>query len=125
MEKEHLIIIAILGVILYMCMNKSEGFSYRNDPQNCGPDGCEARIRTRQIGGPCGEKGCDDPPPTAYIRYEKPGGPGLRIHSNMNIMGSQHIKSHIRNDRRNNMMSSMMYGYQNGDPQDCGPDGCA
>jgi hypothetical protein len=26
----------------------------------------------------------------------------------MNIMGSQHVKSHIRADRRNNMLYSMM-----------------
>ena len=45
--------------------------------------------------------------------------------NDMNIMGSQYITGHIRNDRRNNMMNSMMYGYQACDPavnpQDCPP----
>ena len=54
MEKEHLIIIAILAVILYMCMKKTEGFY--------------GQVETN--------------PPTLFaqnIRYEKPGGPGLNI----------------------------------------------
>jgi hypothetical protein len=111
MEKEHLIIIAILGVILYMCMNKSEGFNYQ-------------------------QGGIGDYKDTQRIRYEKPGpdlhiryqsgtlstNPNARI-SNMNIMGSQYVTGHIRRDRRNNMMNSMLYGYQNDcatDPAQCG-----
>ena len=117
MEKEHLIIIAILGVILYMCMNKSEGFNY-------------------QLGGPCGDGGCgqriryhiDPPGPVNHIRYQSgtlSTNPNARLRSSMNIMGSQHVRNHIRSDRRNNMMNSMMYGYQptcdpNVNPQDCG-----
>ena len=112
MEKEHLIIIAILGVILYMCMNKSEGFNYQVDPP-----GPVNRIRYQ----------VDPPGPVAHIRYQSgtlSTNPNARI-SSMNIMGSQHVRNHIRSDRRNNMMNSMMYGYQACDPavnpQDCPP----
>ncbi len=105
MEKEHLIIIVILGVILYMCMNKSEGFSYRYADIDFPPQG-------------------PPPPQPQRIRYEEKGGgiPGFRVRSSMNIMGSQHVRNHIRSDRRNNMMNSMMYGTNEGG--DCNPYGC-
>ncbi len=124
MEKEHLIIIAILGVILYMCMNKSEGFNY----QQGGIGDYKPQHIRYQMGGPCGDGGC-----TQRIRYENEeppktltNNPNARLRSSMNIMGSQHVRNHIRSDRRNNMMNSMMYGYQptcdpNVNPQDCGP----
>ncbi len=104
MEKEHLIIIVILGVILYMCMNKSEGFSYRYADIDFPPQGPPP-----------------PPPQPQRVRYEEKGGgiPGLRVRSSMNIMGSQHVKNHIRSDRRNNMMNSMMYGTPEGGP--CNP----
>ena len=100
MEKEHLIIIAILAVILYMCMNKSEKFYGLTEEE--GKQGTLFAQRLRY--GPI--------PP-------HDGGFAQRIRRNdMNIMGSQYITGHIRNDRRNNMMNSMMYGCD--DPQNCG-----
>jgi hypothetical protein len=36
-----------------------------------------------------------------------------------NIMGSQYISNHIRRDRRNNMLNSMMRGCDGSSPQDC------
>ena len=131
MEKEHLIIIAILAVILYMCMKKSEGF-YGNAP-GTEAVGFAQNIRYSPMPGP-------DPTQFAQnIRRgdaytcvktgdgqemcKKQGGNDAfaqRVRRNdMNIMGSQYITGHIRNDRRNNMMNSMMYGYQC-EGADCG-----
>jgi hypothetical protein len=119
MEKEHLIIIAILGVILYMCMNKSEGF-YVDMPvnipehiryQNDMPVNIPQRIRYQ------------DAPLTLSQNPDNQPITMNRIRSNMNIMGSQYVTGHIRRDRRNNMMNSMLYGYQNDcatDPAQCG-----
>ena len=132
MEKEHLIIIAILAVILYMCMNKSEKFygdtlsnqgfaqNIRYEKpigeqfaQNIRRGGAYTCVKTGDGQQICKEQGGND----AFAQ---------RVRRNdMNIFGSQYVKGHIRNDRRNNMMSSMMYGYQNPDPQDCGENGCA
>lgn len=123
MEKEHLIIIAILAVILYMCMNKSEKFYGPTEEDRQRGANFAQNIRYQDASGKV--------PYTSFaqnIRYQDCGGKpcgeafAQRIHRNdMNIFGSQYIKGHIRNDRRNNMMSSMMYG----DPRDCGENGCA
>ena len=147
MEKEHLIIIAILAVILYMCMNKSEKFYGLTEEERRQGTLFAQNIRYGL------------PPPdiegqfAQNIRYEKPYGEQFaqnirrgdaytcvktgdgqemcqkqggndafaqRVRRNdMNIMGSQYITGHIRNDRRNNMMNSMMYGYQC-EGADCG-----
>ena len=111
MEKEHLIIIAILGVILYMCMNKSEGFNYQ---QGGIGDFDLQRIRY-DAPGPINRIRYQDAPLTLSQNPKDEPITMNRIRSNMNIMGSQHVRNHIRSDRRNNMMSSMMYGYTNGD----------
>ena len=123
MEKEHLIIIAILGIILYMCMKKSEGFYYDVEEK---PVNIPERFRYHY-----------DLPVNIpqHIRYEEPvpvltlsNNPNNEtittpayIRSTMNIMGSQHVRNHIRSNRRNNMMSSMMYG-ECPDPQNCASD---
>ena len=112
MEKEHLIIIAILGVILYMCMNKSEGF-YVDMPVNI-PE----HIRYQN------DMPVNIPQHIRYQTLSSNPNPNARIRSNMNIMGSQHVRNHIRSDRRNNMMNSMLYGREvvdcATDPQSCG-----
>ena len=116
MEKEHLIIIAILAVILYMCMNKSEKFYGLTEEE--GKQGTLFAQRLRYGPIPPHDGGF-----AQNIRYgpipPHDGGFAQRIRRNdMNIMGSQYITGHIRNDRRNNMMNSMMYGCD--DPQNCG-----
>ena len=120
MEKEHLIIIAILGVILYMCMNKSEGFNYQ---QGGIGDFDLQRIRY-DAPGPINRIRYQDAPLTLSQNPDNQPISMNRIRSNMNIMGSQYVTGHIRRDRRNNMMNSMLYGYQtcdpSVDPQNCG-----
>ena len=129
MEKEHLIIIAILGVILYMCMTKSEGFNYEEIPFEVPPSGHvryqvpPGPVSHIRQGGPCGDGSCPQ-----HIRTDAPLGVptgGSTGGSDMNIMYSQYITNHIRSNRRNNMMNSMMYGYKNPDPANCGESGCA
>ena len=122
MEKEHLIIIAILGVILYMCMNKSEGFNYQEMP---GANIPAQYIRYQEMPGaniPQRIRYQDAPLTLSQNPKDEPITMN-RIRSNMNIMGSQYVTGHIRRDRRNNMMNSMLYGYQNDcatDPAQCG-----
>ena len=143
MEKEHLIIIAILAVILYMCMNKSEKFyglssepgvgfaqNIRYGQQLPGIEGATdsqfaqyirrgTMVDGRDIGGfaqnirrGAGET-CVDIGGGQKMCQQQGGNDAFaqRVRRNdMNIMGSQYITGHIRNDRRNNMMNSMMYG---------------
>ena len=116
MEREHLIIIALILVALYM-MNSS---SSKDKVKAIGPAG---RIRY----GEC--PGGSDPPcsPLGHIRTRREGfmqegqdssginqssvGPQQRIRLGDRDWGhSQHIKNHIRYDNRNNMFSGMMEG---------------
>lgn len=103
MEQEHLIIVAILAVILYMIMKHSE---------NCN---CGSCMQSKMIG------------PLGHIRHREESlaaGPPARIRYEENIVGplghirvsdkyigaGQHIKQHIRYDNRNGMFSGMFSG---------------
>ena len=111
MEREHLIIIALILVALYM-MNSS---SSKDKVKAIGPagrirytdgpfDGSLAHIRTRREGFM--QEGQD----SSGINQSSVG-PQQRIRLGDRDWGhSQHIKNHIRYDNRNNMFSGMMEG---------------
>jgi hypothetical protein len=116
MEREHLIIIALIFIALCM-MNKGT-----NDTvMSMGPLGPKGRIRyttdedLQRMGGAPG-------PGSAYIRTRREGfygaqdnagidqtSFGSRIrYSDKHFASSQHIKNHIRNRNMNSMFSGMM-----------------
>ena len=99
MEQEHLIIVAVLAVILYMLMKHSSNCncsSCVNDKVVKGgySSGMPAHIRMRDNGPPGPEV-----PYTARIRY-----------SDKYIGAGQHIKQHLRHDSRQGMFSGMFSG---------------
>jgi len=117
MEQEHLIIIAILAVILYMIMKHS---------QNCN---CGSCMQTKMIeasaplnAGPMGRIRYNEDPnlaagPPAHIRMRRdellPEGPSPLGHirvSDKYIGAGQTVKQHIRYDNRNGMFSGMFSG---------------
>jgi hypothetical protein len=98
MEQEHLIIIAILAVILYMLMKHSS---------NCN---CSSCMKDKAIGGYSTSM-------PAHIRMIANGPPGpedpyhIRVrHSDKYIGAGQHIKQHIRYDSRQGMFNGMFSG---------------
>jgi len=94
MEREHLIIVAILALVLYMLM-KHTG--------DCNCSGC---MKDRTVSLP------------AHIRYANPGDPdwvppatlGHIRYSDKYIGAGQHIKNHIRHDSRQGMFNGMFSG---------------
>lgn len=112
MEREHLIIIALILVAIYM-MNKDDSI---DSVKSVTPMG---HIRTTTGCGPNGDSPCN----TLHIRYkshegfesEDPAnasGKGYdRIrYSDKYIGRAQHIKNSIRYDNRNNMFNGMFAG---------------
>jgi hypothetical protein len=119
MEREHLIIVAILALVLYMLMKHSG---------DCNCTGCmqdkmlnmPARIRYGVIG--------DDVPTSARIRYRGIGDDvptsGYIRHSDKYIGAGQHIKNHIRYDSKHGMFNGMFSGAPSHHIRyGCGPDG--
>ena len=118
MEREHLIIIALILVALYMMNNDKKdtvkGISpmkrirYADvDPSTL--DSPFGHIRTRREG---------------FVADAEPGAMPERIRlGDKYFGGSQHIKNHVRHNNRNNMFSGMMgdcEGFRfTGGQQDC------
>jgi len=106
MEREHLIIVAILALVLYMLMKHSG---------DCNCSGCmkdkmvnmPGHIRTRRFeptdcnNAPCSECSGYNCKPDQHIRVR---------HSDKYIGAGQHIKSHIRYDSRQGMFNGMFSG---------------
>ena len=124
MEREHLIIIALILVALYMMNSSSSsdkvtamgpmGRIRYVDPSTLDPSLFMGHIRTRREGFyncPAGTPPQDCPP--AEEPFAMPQ--SIRL-SDKYFGGSQHIKNHIRSRNRNSMFSAMM-----GQPgqQDC------
>ena len=123
MEREHLIIIALILVALYMMNSSSSSdkvtamgplgrIRYNTDlppTDMLGPPGPE-RIRTRREG-------------FYGDGYESGVGPfNIRL-GDKYFGGSQHVKNHIRHNNRNNMFKGMMGACDEGFrmESDCGP----
>ena len=113
MEREHLIIVAILALVLFMLMKHSDDCNcsgymkdkmvnmpahirYRGDE----PTSTAAHIRTRRFGG-CGPDGTSDCGSLGHIRVR---------YSDKYIGAGQHIKNHIRHDSRQSMFNGMFSG---------------
>ena len=111
MEQEHLIIVAILAVILYMIMKHSN---------NCNCGTCmqtkmiEASAVAPLASGPMGRIRIDLPERIRMRRDELlPSGPGPQGHirvSDKYIGAGQTVKGHIRYDNRNGMFNGMFSG---------------
>ena len=104
MEQEHLIIIAVLAVILYMLMKHSA---------NCN---CSSCVNDKVVGGSYGSM-------PAHIRMGRFDGelpdpstnpfeglPQRIRYSDKYIGAGQHIKQHIRYDSRQGMFNGMFSG---------------
>jgi len=116
-SNESLLKILAVAAIAYFLLSgssttpKPEKFMY----QGCDGLGlnCPQHIRTRQ--GPFNE---------SHIRTRADDYVDSNLSVNSvpmgNIMNSQYIGHHIRRDRRNNMLNSMMRGCDGSSPQDCG-----
>ncbi len=110
MEQEHLIIVAILAVILYMIMKHSN---------NCNCGTCmqtkmiEASAVAPLVSGPMGriryEENLAAGPP-ARIRTDEIGPMGHIRVSDKYIGAGQTVKGHIRYDNRNGMFNGMFSG---------------
>jgi hypothetical protein len=121
MEREHLIIIALILVALYMMNNDKK----QDKVKAIGPMG---RIRYE---GDSIDKFLDNPGqgPQGHIRHRREGfttgdnqdeignyptevgaGQHIRIRGDKDWGHSQHIKNHIRHNNRNNMFNGMMEG---------------
>jgi hypothetical protein len=117
MEQEHLIIIAVLAVILYMLMKHSS---------NCNCSSCvnDKVVRSDYGTMPYHIRMEDDVPTSGHIRTRRfatcmddPSQPGcagmghIRVrHSDKYIGAGQHIKQHIRYDSRQGMFNGMFSG---------------
>jgi hypothetical protein len=113
MEQEHLIIVAVLAVILYMIMKHS---------QNCNCGSCmQTKMVKASAVSPLGYIRTEDPNlatgPPARIRMRRdellPEGPSPLGHirvSDKYIGAGQHIKQHIRYDNKNGMFNAMYSG---------------
>lgn len=120
MEREHLIIIALILVALYM-MNKDT----KDTVQGMGPANRIRYITDEELAALQARGG---PPGPGQEPFAMP----QRIrHSDKYIGGSEHIKNHIRHNNRNNMFNAMMEGCGDKkpegfrfttceDPRDCG-----
>ena len=108
MEREHLIIIALILVALYM-MNKDT----KDTVMSMGPAGRIRYVGEGQVLLPTGES------PFGHIRTregyviegapEASAGQPQRIrYSDKDFSNSQHIKNHIRNRNMNSMFNGMM-----------------
>jgi hypothetical protein len=103
MEQEHLIIVAILAVILYMIMKHSEHC-------NCG-----SCMQTK-MNAPLGHIRYNDPnlatgPPARIRMREAEIGPMGHIRVSDKYIGAgQTVKGHIRYDNRNGMFNGMFSG---------------
>ena len=111
MEREHLIIIALILVALYM-MNKDT----KDTVMSMGPVGPMGRIRYTDCSQDLTQFGCS---PLGHIRTregyviegapEASAGQPQRIrYSDKDFSNSQHIKNHIRNRNMNSMFNGMM-----------------
>lgn len=101
MEQEHLIIVAILALILYIVMKHSE---------NCNCGSCMQSKMVGPLGGPRYEGNSIMP---ARIRYEEQPmvGPLGRVRVSDKYIGAgQTVKGHIRYDNRNGMFNGMFSG---------------
>ena len=125
MEREHLIIIALILVALYM-MNKDDS---KDTVQGIAPaPGPLGRIRYNTDCDPLGAPGSNPcaPPIGSHIRTRREGfmpandqaqefdlssygGSHIRL-SDKYIGGSQHIKNHIRSRNTNSSFNGMMSG---------------
>jgi hypothetical protein len=119
MEREHLIIVAILALVLYMLMKHSS---------DCD---CTKCMKDKMI-SPLGHiRYQDDMPITAHIRMRsenpldgplpEPSSHIRTSYSDKYIGAGQHIKSHIRYDSRQGMFNGMF----SGSPQHIRYDVCA
>jgi hypothetical protein len=101
MEREHLIIIALILVALYM-MNKDT----KDTVVSMGPAGPMGRIRYNidPMGPICGGEG----KPECFSMPEPFAMPNRVRYSDKHFASSQHIKNHIRNRNMNSMFSGMM-----------------
>ena len=120
MEREHLIIVAILALVLFMLMkhsgdcncsgcmkdkmvNMPAHIRYRGDE----PTSTAAHIRTRRFdatdcnNAPCSECQGFNCKPDQHIRVR---------YSDKYIGAGQHIKNHIRHDSRQSMFNGMFSG---------------
>ena len=101
MEQEHLIIVAMLAVILYMIMKHSE---------NCN---CGSCMQSKMV-PPFGRVRADLPERIRMRRDgELPSGPSPLGHvrvSDKYIGAGQAVKGHIRYDNRNGMFNGMFSG---------------
>ncbi len=102
MEQEHLIIVAVLAVILYMLMKHSANCncsSCANDKVLRG--GMPAHIRMGRFDGELPDPSTNpfEGKPQQHIRY-----------SDKYIGAGQHIKQHIRYDSRQGMFNGMFSG---------------
>jgi hypothetical protein len=113
MEQEHLIIVAILAVILYMIMKHS---------QNCNCGSCmQTKMVKASAVSPLGYIRTDDPnfatPLPERIRMRRddllpdPSTNPFHIRVSDKYIGAgQHIKQHIRYDNKNGMFNAMYSG---------------
>ena len=117
-SNESLLKILAVAAVAYFLLSgsstkpKPEKFMYQPDGLGLVVQSPSSYIRTRQGQGPFNE--------TNHIRMRETnpylGGPGYtgNIRTNpapiANIMNSSYIGHHIRRDRRNNMLNSMMRG---------------
>ena len=106
MEREHLIIVAILALVLYMLMKHSGDCNCKACMKDKMLD-MPARIRTRRFeatdcnNAPCSECQGYNCKPDQHIRVR---------YSDKYIGAGQHIKQHIRYDSRQGMFNGMFSG---------------
>ena len=106
MEQEHLIIVAILAVILYMIMKHSEHC-------NCGSCMQTKMIEASEplVTGPMGRIRTDLPERIRMRRGEEIVRPMGHIRVSDKYIGAgQTVKGHIRYDNRNGMFNGMFSG---------------
>jgi hypothetical protein len=104
MEQEHLIIVAILAVILYMLMKHSSNCNCSSCMNDKVVGGMPAHIRMGRF-----NEGLPDPSTNPLEgRLQEPS---KRIrYSDKYIGAGQHIKQHLRHDSRQGMFSGMFSG---------------
>jgi len=98
MEREHLIIIALILVALYM-MNKDT----KDTVVSMGPLG-RIRYNIDPMGSMCGGEGQSE----CFSMPEPFAMPNRVRYSDKHFASSQHIKNHIRNRNMNSMFNGMM-----------------
>lgn len=106
MEREHLIIVAILALVLYMLMKHS------------GDCNCSSCMKDRTVGMPSHIRmgrfeatDCNNAPCSQCQGYNCKPDEHIRVrHSDKYIGAGQHIKNHIRYDSRQGMFNGLFSG---------------